>query len=54
MRGPLDGRSKAHVKAMNRLDQQTKTAVQGFRNIENFIAMAYLRMSKLKHLPKSP
>ena len=23
-------------------------------NIENFIAMAYLRMSKLKHLPQNP
>jgi len=39
---------------MNGLLQQTKTAARGFRNVENFIAMAYLRMSKLKHLPQNP
>ncbi len=50
----LDGRSNAYVEAMNGLLQQTKTAARGFRNIENFIAMAYLRMSKLKHLPQNP
>lgn len=54
VRGMLDGRSNAYVEAMNGLLQQTKTAARGFRNIENFIAMAYLRMSKLEHLPRSP
>ena len=54
VRGMLDGRSNAYVEAMNGLLQQTKTAARGFRNIENFIAMAYLRMSKLEHLPKKP
>ena len=54
LRGMLDGRSNAYVEAMNGLLQQTKTAARGFRNIENFIAMAYLRMSKLEHLPKNP
>ena len=54
VRGMLDGRSNAYVEAMNGLLQQTKTAARGFRNIENFIAMAYLRMSKLKHLPQNP
>ncbi|TXH79737.1 ISL3 family transposase, partial [Thauera aminoaromatica] len=54
VRGMLDGRSNAYVEAMNGLLQQTKTAARGFRNIENFIAMAYLRMSKLKHLPHNP
>ena len=50
----LDGRSNAYVEAMNGLLQQTKTAARGFRNIENFIAMAYLRMSRLAHLPQNP
>lgn len=54
VRGMLDGRSNAYVEAMNGLLQQTKIAARGFRNINNFIAMAYLRMSKLKHLPQTP
>ena len=54
VRGMLDGRSNAYVEAMNGLLQQTKTAARGFRNVEYFIAMAYLRMSKLKHLPQNP
>jgi len=52
--GMLDGRSNAFVEAMNGLLQQTRTAARGFRTVENFIAIAYLRMSKLKHLPASP
>ena len=39
---------------MNGLLQHTKTAARGFRTTENFIAIAYLRMSKLKHLPDNP
>jgi len=31
-----------------------KTVARGFRTVENFIAIAYLRMSKLKHLPANP
>jgi len=54
LRGMLDGRSNAYVEAMNGLLQQTKTAARGFRTVENFIAIAYLRMSKLKHLPPNP
>lgn len=54
VRGMLDGRSNAYVEAMNGLLQQTKTAARGFRTMENFIAIAYLRMSKLKHLPANP
>lgn len=54
LRGMLDGRSNAYVEAMNGLLQQTKTAARGFRTVENFIAIAYLRMSKLKHLPANP
>ncbi len=34
--------------------QQAKRAARGFRTSANFIAIAYLRMSKLKHLPASP
>ena len=54
VRGMLDGRSNAYVEAMNGLLQQAKTAARGFRTVKNFAAIAYLRMSKLKHLPKNP
>lgn len=54
LRGMLDGRSNAYVEAMNGLLQQAKTAARGFRTVENFLAIAYLRMSKLKHLPTNP
>jgi transposase len=54
VRGMLDGRSNAYVEAMNGLLQKAKTAARGFRDPENFIAIAYLRMSKLKHLPNNP
>lgn len=51
VRGMLDGRSNAYVEAMNGMLQQTKRAARGFRTVKNFAAIAYLRMSKLKHLP---
>lgn len=54
IRGMLDGRSNAYVEAMNGMLQQTKRAAKGFRTIRNFLAIAYLRMSKLKHLPVTP
>jgi len=54
VRGMLDGRSNAYVEAMNGLLQQTKRAARGFRDVRNFIAIAYLRKSKLKHLPSNP
>lgn len=54
VRGMLEGRSNAYVEAMNGLLQQTKRAARGFRDVQNFIAIAYLRMSKLKHLPTNP
>lgn len=54
VRGMLDGRSNAYVEAMNGMLQQTKTAARGFRTVKNFVAIAYLRMSKLKHLPANP
>ena len=54
IQGMLDRRSNAFVEAMNGLLQQAKRAARGFRTTENFIVIAYLRMSKLKHLPAHP
>lgn len=54
VRGMTDNRSNAFVEAMNGLLQQAKRAARGFRTSSNFIAIAYLRMSKLKHLPAHP
>jgi transposase len=54
VRGMLDNRSNAYVEAMNGLLQQAKRAARGFKTAANFIAIAYLRMSKLKHLPSHP
>ena len=54
VRGMTDHRSNAFVEAMNGLLQQAKRAARGFRTSANFIAIAYLRMSKLKHLPAHP
>jgi len=53
-RGMLDNRSNAFVEAMNGLLQQAKRAARGFRTAANFIAIAYLRLGKLTHLPTSP
>lgn len=54
VRGMLDERSNADVEAMNGMLEHTKRAARGFRTIKNFVAIAYLRMSKLKHLPINP
>ena len=54
VRGMLDNRSNAYVEAMNGLLQQAKRAARGFRTASHFILIAYLRMSKLKHLPGNP
>lgn len=54
VRGILDHRSNAFVEAMNGLMQQAKRAARGFRTAANFIAIAYLRLAKLTHLPASP
>lgn len=54
VRGRLDGRSNAYVEAMNGMLQQTRRAARCFRTVANFIAIAYLRMAKLKHLPTNP
>ena len=42
------------AKTMDGLLQQAKRAASGFRTSTNFIAIAYLRMSKLKQLPAHP
>ena len=54
VRGMLADRSNAYVEAMNGQLQLAKRAARGFRTSTNFIAIAYLRMSKLKHLPRNP
>jgi transposase len=54
VRGMLDHRSNAFVEAMNGLMQQAKRAARGYRNTKTFIAIAYLRLSRLKHLPAHP
>jgi transposase len=54
VRGMTDHRSNAFVEAMNGLLQQAKRAARGFRTSKSFIAIAYLRLSKLKHLPAHP
>jgi transposase len=54
VRGMLDHRSNAFVEAMNGLMQQAKRAARGFRTAANYIAIAYLRLGKLTHLPTSP
>jgi transposase len=52
--GMQQGRSNAFVEAMNGLLQNAKRAARGFRTSRNFIAIAYLRLSKLQHLPANP
>lgn len=54
VRGMLDGRSNAYLEAMNGMLEQSKRAARGFRTAANFIAIGYLRTSKLKHLPVHP
>ena len=50
----LDHRFNAFVEAMNGLLQQAKRAARGFRTAASFIAIAYLRLGRLTHLPVSP
>ena len=54
VRGMTDNRSNAFVEAMNGLLQQAKRTARGFRTSKNFIAVAYLRLSRLKQLPAHP
>jgi len=39
---------------MNRQLQQAKRAARGYRTAKNFIAIAYLRLSRLKNPPSHP
>ena len=50
----LDHRSNAFVESMNGQLQQAKRAARGYRTVKNFIAIAYLRLSRLKHQPAHP
>ena len=54
VRGMLDHRSNAFVESMNGQLQQAKRAARGYRTAKNFIAIAYLRLSRLKNLPNHP
>jgi transposase len=54
VRGMLDHRSNAFVESMNGQLQQAKRAARGYRTAANFIAIAYLRLSRLKNLPAHP
>ena len=54
VRGMLDHRSNAFVESMNGQLQLAKRAARGYRTAKNFIAIAYLRLSRLKHLPDHP
>jgi len=54
VRGMTDHRSNAFVEAMNGQLQQAKRAARGYRTAKNFIAIAYLSLSRLKHLPDHP
>ena len=54
VRGMLDHRSNAFVESMNGQLQQAKRAARGYRTSKNFIAIAYLRLSRLKNLPDHP
>jgi transposase len=50
----LDHRGNAFVESMNGQLQQAKRAARGYRTAKNLIAIAYLRLSRLKHLPAHP
>jgi len=54
VRGMLDHLSNAIVESMNGPLQQAKRAARGCRTAKNFIAIAYLRLSRLKNLPAHP
>ncbi len=54
VRGMLDHRSNAFVESMNGQLQQAKRAARGYRTAKNFIAIAYLRLARLKNLPAHP
>jgi transposase len=50
----LDNRSNAYLEAMNGLMQQAKRADKEFRAATKLIAIGYLLISRLKHLPSNP
>ena len=54
IRGMPDKRYKAFVEARHGMLQPAKRAARGFRTATAFIAIAYLRLGKLTHMPASP
>jgi transposase len=54
VRGMPDHRSNAFVESMNGQLRQTKRAARCYSTARNFIAIAYLRLSRLKNLPAHP
>jgi transposase len=52
--GMTDHRSNAFDEAMNGNLQQTRRAARGYGTSENLISIAYLRISRLRHLPNHP
>ena len=57
-RGVIHGFSagvhNGRVEAMNRALQEARARARGYRNVKNFICIAYLIAGKLTHLPRSP
>lgn len=53
-RGMLNHRSNAFLESMNGQIQQAKRAACGYRTARNFIAIAYLCVSRLKNFPAHP
>ena len=54
VRGMTGHRSNAFVEATNWQLQQAKRTARGYRTARDFIASAYLRVSRLKNLPVHP
>lgn len=54
VRGMPENRSHAFVESMNGLMPQAQRAARGYRTSKNFLAVAYLRLPRLKHLPAHP
>ncbi|MDP2005272.1 MAG: transposase [Rubrivivax sp.] len=50
----LNHRSNTSVESMNWQLQNAKRAARGYRTARNFIAVAYLRLSRLRYLPAHP
>jgi len=54
VRGMLNHRSNAFVEPMKGRPQQIKSTARGYGTTRNFIAIAYLHLSRLENLPAHP